>query len=57
MRDLADPSFEPSGVELQELASRAFSDVRGAHERSLERLRAQIAAERERVLAALKRSP
>ncbi len=56
-RDLSDPSFEPSGEELQALATRAFADVKKNHERTLERVRAEIAAERVRVLAALRKTP
>jgi hypothetical protein len=45
-RDLADPAFEPSDEELAELAKRAFAHVRQAHEDSLQKLRAEIAAAR-----------
>jgi hypothetical protein len=51
--NLADPAFEPTDAQLQELSARAFADVRAARERSLEQLRTEIAREREKVLLAL----
>jgi hypothetical protein len=41
--NLADPEFEPTDEQLIELSVRAFSGVRQAHEKALERLRAEIA--------------
>ena len=41
--DLADPDFEPTDEQLQELSRRAFSDVKARHEAAMERMRAQIA--------------
>lgn len=55
-RDLSDPDYEPSGEELQGLAARAFAYVKKNHEASQERMRREIAAERERVLAELKQT-
>ena len=51
--NLADPSFEPTDEQLQELSKRAFAGVAAAHARSLARLRAQIAAARQEALRAL----
>jgi hypothetical protein len=51
--NLSDPAFEPSGEQLQALASRAFAGVRVAREQSQERLRAEIARRRKLVLEAL----
>jgi hypothetical protein len=51
--NLADPAFEPTDAQLQELSARAFAGVRAARERSLEQLRTEIAREREKVLLAL----
>ncbi|MHB8416602.1 MAG: hypothetical protein ACYDCL_00900 [Myxococcales bacterium] len=51
--DLADPTFEPSGRELQELSHRAFAGVAEANERRLERLRAEIHKAREAALRRL----
>jgi len=51
--NLADPSFEPTDEQLQELSRRAFAGVAAAHARSLERLRAQIAVARQEALHAL----
>jgi hypothetical protein len=55
--DLADPSFEPSGEQLQELASRAFSGVREAREKSLAAFHADIARQRRIVLESLTPGP
>ena len=52
-RDLADPSFEPSDEDFAELTTRAFAGVAADNARNLERLCAEIEAERERVLRAL----
>ena len=51
--NLADPSFEPTDEQLAGLMSRAFAGVRGAHERTMARLRAEIAAGRIEALARL----
>jgi hypothetical protein len=51
--NLADPTFEPSGEQLQALAARAFTGVREANERGLERMRAEITRQREMVLRSL----
>ena len=56
-RNLADPSYEPSGEELQALAVRAFAATVEPRRAALERLRLAIAEERKRVLAELKRTP
>lgn len=45
--NLADPAFEPSGEQLQGLASRACAGVRAAREARQERIRLQIARQRE----------
>ena len=52
--DLSDPSFEPSDEQLIGLATRAFAGVKEANERSLERLRLEIAREREKALQRLR---
>ena len=41
--NLADPAFEPSDEQLEELFKRAFADVGSKHRESLVRLRAEIA--------------
>jgi hypothetical protein len=46
-RNLADPDFEPSDEDLIGLSQRAFAHVRKAHEESMVKLRADIAAARE----------
>lgn len=51
--DLADPAFEPTDLQLQELSRRAFAGVGAAHAESLARLRAEIERERARVLKAI----
>ena len=51
--NLADPDVEPTDEELAGLSHRAFAHVRGERAAALERLRAEIAAERVRVLARL----
>jgi hypothetical protein len=52
--NLADPDFEPTDAQLAELSQRAFSGVRDANRAALEKLRAEIARERERVLRRLR---
>jgi hypothetical protein len=52
--NLADPSFEPTDEQLAGLMSRAFAGVRGAHERTMARLRAEIAAARVEALTRLR---
>jgi hypothetical protein len=51
-RNLADPSFEPTDEDLQELSRAAFAHVPAQNRELLVRLRAEIAALRE---AAMKR--
>lgn len=51
--NLADPDYEPTDEELIGLAQRAFAHVRENHERSLRKLREEIAEERKRALARL----
>ena len=51
--DLADPDVEPTDAELLGLATRAFAGIRAAQEQTHQRIRAEIAAERERSLARL----
>ncbi len=53
--NLADPSFEPSGEQLQALSKQAFAGVREAHERVLERMRREIAIARAEAIARLGR--
>jgi hypothetical protein len=48
--NLADPAFEPTDAELTGLSARAFARVRADHDVALQRLRAEIAAARERIL-------
>lgn len=40
--NLADPAFEPTDEQLEELFKRAFADVGSKHRESLTRLRAEI---------------
>ena len=49
--NLSDPSFEPTGEQLQGLSARAFAGVRAANERALARIHAEIAAARVEALA------
>jgi hypothetical protein len=51
--NLADPSYEPSDEELQGLANRAFAGLREAEIALQEKLRHDIAREREHALARL----
>jgi len=51
--NLADPSFEPTDEQLAGLMTRAFAGVRGAHERTMANLRAEIAAARVEAVARL----
>ena len=51
--NLADPEAEPTDEQLAGLSARAFAGVGRAHEVALQRIRAEIAAARERVLADL----
>lgn len=51
--DLADPDFEPTDEQLAQLSKEAFAGIREAHEQALERLRAAIERERQRVLSRL----
>jgi hypothetical protein len=53
MKNLADPSFEPTDEQLRELSAKAFANVRAAKEQALRDLRERIAAERKRLLAKL----
>jgi hypothetical protein len=57
MKNLADPSFEPSDEQLRQLSAAAFANVRGAKEQVLRELRERIAAGRKRVLAELDAEP
>jgi hypothetical protein len=41
-RNLADPSYEPSDEELQELSHAAFAEVPARNAAALEQLRAEI---------------
>jgi hypothetical protein len=52
--NLADPSFEPTDEQLQELSRRAFAGVAEANAKILATLRVQIAAARQEALRALK---
>lgn len=45
-RNLADPDFEPTDAQLQELTRSAFAHVQAAHDASLNRLRLEIAQAR-----------
>lgn len=51
--NLADPSFEPTDEQLQELSRRAFAGVAAANARALAKLRAQIGNARQEALRAL----
>lgn len=51
--NLADPDYEPSDEELQQLARDAFADVPARHHEATQRLWDQIAALRAQVLARL----
>lgn len=51
-RNLADPSYEPSDEELQELSRAAFADVATRRKAALARLRAEIRSLRAAVLQA-----
>jgi hypothetical protein len=53
--NLADPDFEPTDAQLNELSARAFADVRAAHDRVLAKLRSDIAAARKEALEAFER--
>jgi 4'-phosphopantetheinyl transferase EntD len=44
--DLADPDFEPTDEQLQELSHRAFAGIKQARAESRAKLRAEIAAAR-----------
>jgi hypothetical protein len=55
-RNLADPAYEPSGEELQALATRAFASVSEARRAAMSKLRLAIAEERKRVLDELERT-
>jgi hypothetical protein len=41
--NLADPAFEPTDEQLEQLFKRAFADVGSQHRESLARLRTEIA--------------
>jgi hypothetical protein len=47
--NLADPDFEPTDEQLQELMKSAFANVKADHEAGIERLRLEI--EQARVIA------
>jgi hypothetical protein len=51
--DFGDPEFEPSDEQLQALSSEAFAEVHVKNSEALERLRAEIAVLRARVLSGL----
>ena len=51
--NLADPDYEPSDEELQQLARDAFADVPAQHREAQQRLWDEIAALRAQVLARL----
>jgi len=51
--NLADPEAEPSDAQLAGLSARAFAGVSRARELALERLRSEIVAARQSVLAEL----
>lgn len=55
--NLADPEFEPTDEQLTALSARAFAGVRAEHDVVLQKLRAQIAAAREKGLCALAERP
>ena len=50
--NLADPDFEPTDAQLEELSARAFAGVRAAHERALTQMRADISTARREALEA-----
>lgn len=52
--NFADPEFEPTDEELEELSREAFSDVATRRERALEQLRERIAALRADILSRVK---
>jgi hypothetical protein len=54
VRNLADPSYEPSDEELQELSRAAFADVPARRKAALARLREEIRALRAVALAQLR---
>lgn len=47
--NFADPTFEPSDQQLQELSREAFADVAARHQEALRALRAKIASLRAEV--------
>ncbi len=51
--NLADPEYEPSDEELQQLARDAFADVPAQHRETQQRIRDEIAALRVQALARL----
>jgi len=53
--NLADPAFEPTDEQLQDLSRRAFAGVAAAHAKSLVELRVRIAEARREALEALDR--
>jgi hypothetical protein len=55
--NLADPSFEPTDEQLAGLMARAFAGVRGARERAMANLRAEIAAARAEAHASSSSAP
>jgi len=55
LKNLADPSFEPTDEDLIGLSKRAFAHVREAQEDSLRKLRADIAVARKAALERLHR--
>jgi len=54
VKNLADREFEPTDEDLIGLSRRAFAHVRQAHQDSLHKLRADIAAAREAALERLR---
>jgi hypothetical protein len=52
--NFADPEFEPTDAELEELSHEAFSDVAARRARALEQLQERIAALRADVLSRVK---
>jgi hypothetical protein len=48
--NLADPAFEPTDEQLQELSAQAFAGVAAAHEAALAKMRAEIATAQEQAL-------
>jgi Ser/Thr protein kinase RdoA (MazF antagonist) len=53
--NLADPDYEPSDEELQQLAHDAFAEVPARHREALQQMRESIAALRAAVLARIHR--